>query len=80
MKNAAEGLKYYLLPNWQALVDAGFGRVIFAAMGQAFFTLGIGVGSIQIFGSYTSKNRSLCHEAVWITMLDTGVALMAGLI
>lgn len=80
LENATLGLKYYLLPNWEAVEKAGFGKVIFAAMGQAFFTLGIGVGSIQIFGSYTSKNRSLMHEAVWIAVLDTGVALMAGLV
>ena len=49
-------------------------------MGQAFFTLSIGMGSIAIFGSYIEKTHSLTSEAVRITLLDTGVALIAGLI
>ena len=49
-------------------------------MGQAFFTLGLGVGSMTIFGSYIDKSRSLTGEAPYIVLLDTVVALMAGLI
>ena len=49
-------------------------------MGQAFFTLGLGVGSMTIFGSYIDKSRSLTGEALYIVLLDTVVALMAGLI
>lgn len=80
LPNAAEGLKFYLVPNFQAFVDRGVTEVIFAAMGQAFFTLSVGIGSMAIFGSYLSKDRSLTGEAVNISLLDTGVAIMAGLI
>ena len=51
-----------------------------AAMGQAFFTLGLGVGSIQIFGSYMSRRCTVLYESVLITVLDTIVALLAGVV
>ncbi len=75
-----EGLKFYLSPNLDAIRSMGLQTVLFAAMGQAFFTLSIGMGSIAIFGSYIDKSRSLTGEALCITLLDTSVALMAGLI
>ncbi|MBQ0068038.1 MAG: sodium-dependent transporter [Phascolarctobacterium sp.] len=80
LPNAAEGLKYYLLPDFNRLMDAGISKAVFAAMGQAFFTLGLGVGSLAIFGSYIGKNNSLTGEAIWIIALDTFIALMAGLV
>ncbi len=80
LSNAAEGLKFYLIPSVQSIGDAGIWTVISAAMGQAFFTLSIGIGSIAIFGSYIGKERRLLGEAVTIISLDTSVALMAGLI
>lgn len=49
-------------------------------MGQAFFTLSLGIGALAIFGSYIAKERSLTGEAVFITILDTAVALISGLI
>ena len=55
-------------------------EVIFAAMGQAFFTLSLGIGAIAIFGSYIGKERTLTGEAVCVTVLDTLVALIAGFI
>lgn len=58
----------------------GLGNAIFAAMGQAFFTLSLGIGAIAIFGSYIGKERSLMGEAVSVGALDTLVALTAGLI
>ena len=79
LSNAAEGLKFYLVPSLENLKNAGWTAVT-AAMGQAFFTLSIGIGSIAIFGSYISKERRLTGEAVTIISLDTAVALMAGLI
>ena len=79
LSNAAEGLKFYLVPSLENLKNAGWTAVT-AAMGQAFFTLSIGLGSIAIFGSYISKERRLTGEAVTIISLDTAVALMAGLI
>ena len=60
--------------------NAGVWTVISAAMGQAFFTLSIGIGSIAIFGSYISKERKLLGESLTIIGLDTFVALMSGLI
>ena len=80
LKNAAEGLKFYLIPSVENIQKYGLGTVISAAMGQAFFTLSLGIGSIAIFGSYIGKERRLLGEAVTIVSLDTVVALMAGLI
>ena len=79
LSNAAEGLKFYLVPSFENLKTAGW-TAVSAAMGQAFFTLSIGIGSIAIFGSYISKERRLTGEAVTIIGLDTAVALMSGLI
>lgn len=80
LSNAAEGLKFYLIPSFSKMAEAGVGTVISAAMGQAFFTLSIGIGSVAIFGSYIGKERRLMGEAVTIISLDTFVALMSGLI
>lgn len=75
-----EGLQFYLIPDFDKIIEIGIGEVIFAAMGQAFFTLSIGVGSMAIFGSYLSKERSLTSEAIGVTLMDTFVAIVAGLI
>lgn len=80
LPGAGAGLSFYLMPNFAAFVENGVWNTIFAAMGQSFFTLSIGIGSMQIFGSYLHKDRSLLGEAVSITILDTIAALMAGLI
>lgn len=75
-----EGLKFYLYPDFGKVKEAGIGEVVYAAMGQAFFTLSIGIGALAIFGSYIGKERALTGEAVSICVLDTLVALMSGLI
>ncbi len=80
LDGAAEGLKFYLIPNAENIKEAGLLTVISAAMGQSFFTLSLGIGSVAIFGSYISKERALLGEAVTITALDTFVALSSGLI
>ncbi|MCI6676166.1 MAG: sodium-dependent transporter [Clostridiales bacterium] len=80
LPGASEGLKFYLLPDFAKVKEAGIAKVVFAALGQAFFTLSIGIGAIAIFGSYIDKQRRLTGEAIWITILDTSVALIAGLI
>ena len=80
LKGAGEGLKFYLVPDFKKMMDAGIGNVVFAAMSQAFFTLSIGIGSMQIFGSYLKKDNSLIKEATTVIGLDTSVALMAGFI
>ena len=80
LPGAGEGLKYYLVPDFGRMLEQGLDEVIFAAMGQAFFTLSIGMGSMAIFGSYISKERRLLGETVSIAALDTFVAFVAGLI
>ncbi len=80
LPGAGEGLKFYLKPDLNAVSEIGWGNVIAAAMGQAFFTLSIGIGSIEIFGSYIGRERSLAGEAVPIICMDTAVALLAGVI
>lgn len=75
-----KGIAFYLLPDWERAVEAGLGNVAAAAMNQAFFTLSVGQGSMEIFASYMDKKNSLGGEAVRITALDTFVALLAGLI
>lgn len=80
LSGSAEGLRYYLVPDFERLFEKGFDVAVFAAMGQAFFTLSIGMGSIAIFGSYIDKSKRLTGEAILIVVLDTFVAITAGLI
>lgn len=80
LPGASEGLKFYLLPDFGKLTEYPISEVIFAAMGQAFFTLSCGIGALAIFGSYIGKERKLTGEAINILVLDTAVALIAGLI
>lgn len=80
LEGAGEGVKFYLIPDFAQMEQIGVGNVIFGAMSQAFFTLSVGIGSMAIFGSYLSKDRSLTGETVNIICVDTFVALMAGLI
>ena len=75
-----KGIAFSLFPDWGRAVEAGLGNVAAAAMNQAFFTLSVGQGSMEIFASYMDKKNSLGGEAVRITALDTFVALLAGLI
>ena len=80
LKGAGEGLKFYLLPDFSKVQENGIWNVLYAAMGQSFFTLSLGIGALAIFGSYIGKERRLTGEAVSIMALDTFVALVAGLI
>ncbi|HIY11871.1 MAG TPA: sodium-dependent transporter [Candidatus Anaerofilum excrementigallinarum] len=80
LPGASEGLKFYLLPDFGKMVESGLGEAIYAAMGQAFFTLSLGIGALAIFGSYIGRDRRLTGEAVNVAVLDTTVALLAGLI
>ena len=80
LPGAAEGVKFYLLPDFQRAKEAGLGSVITAAMNQAFFTLSLGIAAMEIFGSYMSKDHTLTGESIRICCLDTFVALMSGLI
>lgn len=75
-----EGLKFYLIPNFETMAKIGIIDVIVAAMNQAFFTLSLGMGCMAIFGSYVKKDRSLMGESVNVAVLDTFVAFTSGLI
>ena len=76
LSGAAEGLKFYLVPDFSKIT----GPVIVGAMNQAFFTLSVGMGSMAIFGSYIGKEQSLLGESANVIVLDTFVAIVAGLI
>lgn len=80
LSGAFEGLKFYLIPDFKRAAENGLGEAIFAAMGQAFFTLSLGIGAIAIFGSYIDKEYTLAGEALNVGILDTLVAFLSGLI
>ena len=80
MDGAREGLSFYLKPDLEKMQEVGIGNVIVGAMSQAFFTLSLGMGSMAIFGSYIGKERALLGESVNVAILDTFVAVVAGLI
>ena len=80
LPGASEGLRFYLIPDFARFTENGVGNTIFAAMGQAFFTLSLGIGAMAIFGSYIGKDRTLTGETISICLLDTLVAFLAGLI
>ena len=80
LSGAKDGLKFYLLPDFGRAIQAGLWKVATAAMNQSFFTLSLGIASMEIFGSYMSKDHSLAGESLRICVLDTFVAIVAGLI
>jgi NSS family neurotransmitter:Na+ symporter len=80
LPNAGVGLAFYLKPSLSAIREHGIWETTYAAMGQSFFTLSLGVGSMEIFGSYLKKERSLFGESIFITCMDTFVAIMSGLV
>ena len=80
LPGAREGLKFYLLPDFQRAFEQGIWNVVYAAMGQAFFTLSLGIGALTIFGSYIGRENTLPRESRTVILLDTFVAIMAGLI
>ena len=80
LSGAGEGLKFYLVPDFEKVSEIGIGNIVSAAMNQSFFTLSLGIAAMEIFGSYMSKDNTLPGESVKICALDTFVAIMAGLI
>ncbi|MGI6206453.1 MAG: sodium-dependent transporter [Anaerovoracaceae bacterium] len=80
LPGASEGLSFYLKPDLARAKEAGIGNVMYAALNQSFFTLSIGMGGMEIYGSYIDKKKSLVGEASIVTALDTFVAFVAGLI
>lgn len=80
LSGAGEGISFYLVPNLKTVQETGIANVISAAMNQSFFTLSLGVAAMEIFGSYMGKDHTLVSEGIQICVLDTFVAIMAGLI
>ncbi len=80
LDGAKEGLSFYLLPDFERMMEVGLGATIVGAMNQSFFTLSLGIGAMAIFGSYINKDRALLGEAVNVAVLDTFVAITSGLI
>ena len=80
LPGGTSGLKFYLIPEWKKVEEVGLFNVIIAAMNQAFFTLSLGIGAMEIFGSYMGKDHTLFGESMRIAALDTFVAIMSGLI
>ena len=80
MPGAKEGLSFFLVPDFARMQEVGVVNTLVSAMNQAFFTLSLGIGAMSIFGSYIGKERSLLGESVRIVVLDTFVAITAGLI
>lgn len=83
LPGGTEGIAFYLVPDFSRMFENGwstFGEAVYAAMGQAFFSLSLGISAMEIFGSYIGKERSLTGEAISVTALNTVVAILAGLI
>lgn len=80
LDGAMKGVEFYLVPDFNVLMENGIFNAVYGAMGQAFFTLSIGMGGMAIFGSYIGKDHSLTGEGFRVLALDTFVATMAGLI
>jgi NSS family neurotransmitter:Na+ symporter len=77
LPGASEGLSYYLRPDFSKLLDIS---VYNSALGQAFFSLSLGMGAILTYGSYLSKSTGIAAAALWVVLLDTAIALLAGFI
>jgi NSS family neurotransmitter:Na+ symporter len=77
LPGAAEGLAYYLRPDFSKVLQVS---VLSSALGQAFFSLSLGMGAMITYGSYLSKKESIAQGALWVIALDTTIALLAGLI
>ena len=80
LSGGGAGLRFYLVPDFDRMLEIGVENVIVGAMNQSFFTLSLGIGAMAIFGSYIGKERALMGEAVRVSLLDTMVALCSGLI
>lgn len=80
LSGATEGIKFYLVPDLEKVQSIGIGHIITSAMSQAFFTLSLGIASMEILGSYMTREKTLPNESIKICILDTFVAITAGLI
>jgi NSS family neurotransmitter:Na+ symporter len=77
LPGAAQGLAYYLNPDLSRLLDVS---LYGSALGQAFFSLSLGMGAMLTYGSYLGKNQGIASSALWVVLLDTSIALLAGFI
>lgn len=75
LEGASEGIKWYLSPDF-SVID---GKVVLAALGQAFFSLSVGWGLMITYGSYMPKSQNIVSNGFWVALMDTGVALLGGL-
>ena len=75
LPNAMKGLEFYLVPDFSKIN----GEVIYSALGQAFFSLSLGMGALITYGSYVSEKENVIHSAAMITLTDVGIAFVAGL-
>ncbi|TQV84894.1 sodium-dependent transporter [Aliikangiella coralliicola] len=74
LPNAVEGLKFYLVPDFSQIT----GQVVYSALGQAFFSLSLGMGALITYGSYVNREDNIVSSASLITLTDVGVAVLAG--
>ena len=77
LPGADVGLTYYMQPDISRLFDVG---VFNAALGQAFFSLSLGMGAMITYGSYLGRREAIGGSTIWIVILDTSIALLAGFI
>lgn len=76
LKGAINGIKFYLFPD----ISKINAKVFISAMGQAFFSLSLGIGAMLTYGSYLSKKENIFKSSIWISFADTSVAFLTGLI
>ena len=76
LDGAGKGIAFYLSPDFSR-IDF---KVLVAALGQAFFSLSLGMGAMITYGSYLSRDDNLTTSAAWVSAADTAIAFMAGLI
>ncbi len=77
LPGAMEGLRLYLVPDFSLITDPS---LLTGAMGQAFFSLSLGVGTMLVYGSYVSKTDNLPLTGAYVALIDTGIAFLAGLL
>ncbi len=76
LPNSMEGIKFFLQPDFSKITT----NVVLEAVGQAFFSLSVGLGALIAYGSYIPRESNLRTTALQVTVLDTAVAIIAGLI
>ena len=77
LDGASEGVRAYLIPDFQRALDP---NLILSATGQAFFSMSLGVGTMLIYGSYVSDRENLVSLGRSVTLIDIGIAVLAGLL